>query len=46
MRSTTTERPPTPAHHTPRTGRRGAISSLRYDLAFAAGVITDAVRRR
>ena len=46
MRSTTNERPPTPAHHTPRTGRRGAISSLRYDLAFAARVITDAVRRR
>ena len=46
MRSSTTRETADTGHHAPRTGRRGALSSLGYDLAFAAGVITDAVRRR
>jgi hypothetical protein len=35
-----------PAHHEPPTGRRSVLSSLGYDLRFAAGVLSDTVRLR
>ena len=44
MHTRGTQPSPAPAHHPPRTGRRGALSSLGYDLRFAAGVVTDTVR--
>jgi len=46
MRSRGTDRRRRPDHHEPFTGRRNALSSLGYDLRFAAGVITDTVRLR
>jgi hypothetical protein len=46
MRTRTRDRRPRPGHHEPFVGRRGALSSLGYDLRFAAGVITDTVRLR
>jgi hypothetical protein len=46
MRTSGVRRHRKPAHHEPTTGRRNVLSSLGYDLRFAAGVLGDTVRLR
>jgi hypothetical protein len=46
MRNHGTDRRRKPVHHQPFAGRRSALTSLGYDLRFAAGVVGDAVRLR
>jgi hypothetical protein len=46
MRSSSTDRRRASRHHQPFTGRRSALTSLGYDLRFAAGVINDTVHLR
>jgi hypothetical protein len=46
MSTRSSDRRRKPGHHEPFVGRRSALSSLGYDLRFAAGVLTDTVRLR
>jgi hypothetical protein len=46
MRDSSERRRRKPVRQEPFEGRRRALSSLRYDLRFAAGVLGDTVRLR